>query len=57
MKPKYTDYQAARYWFLSCLRLTRAQVRIGTLSEPNARKWRKGLQRDLAKLRATRNGT
>jgi hypothetical protein len=43
-----------RYWLLHELRRVRASERIGTQSPANARKERKGLQRELAKLRGTR---
>ena len=46
--------QMTRYYILSELRHTRARVRIGSISEPNARKERKGYQRDLVKLRTAR---
>lgn len=43
-----------RYWILHELRRVRASVRIGTQSLPNAHKERKGLQRELVRLRAAR---
>ena len=49
-----TPAQMQRYFTLNELRRVRATVRVGTQTIPNARKERKSLQRDLAKLRAAR---
>lgn len=48
-----TNAEMLRYHLLSELRHTRARVRIGTISDPNARKERRALQRDLVALRAS----
>jgi hypothetical protein len=45
------SYSMKRYWVLHELRRVRAALRVGNTSQPNARKERKALQRDLAKLR------
>jgi hypothetical protein len=53
---KYSAYEAQRYWALHELRRVRSAVRVGNTSEANARKERRGLQRDLAALRHERKG-
>lgn len=49
-----STYACVRYWLLHELRRLRAALRVGSTSEPNARKERKSLQRDLAAIRHTR---
>jgi hypothetical protein len=49
---KRTPYQCARDFHLFELLQVRATVRIGTRSTANARKERKRIIRDMAKLRA-----
>jgi hypothetical protein len=46
--------EMARYWLLNELRLTRARARVGTITELNARRDRRALQKALLRLRATR---
>lgn len=54
MRPQDTParaYAATRYHLLSELRCVRAMLRVGNATEANARRSRKGLQRDMAALR------
>lgn len=50
-----TVFNMTRYWLLNELRRVRATVRVGTQSTANAMRERKALQRELAKLRRSRN--
>lgn len=53
-KATFSAYAAARYWHLCELRRVRASLRVGNTTEPNARKERRGFQRELVNLRQYR---